>query len=156
GETSARIAHEIRNPITAARSLAQQLAREDGSPFATEHGLILAELERVERQIGALLRFARRDELRIEAVDRGELARTTVEQLRPQLAAAGIAVDLAVAEGVWARADREKLRQVLINLIENAIDALAEKPADRHLHVEIAAVDGRAALSVADDGPGVA
>src|SRR2546425_8185340 len=50
GELAARIAHEIRNPVTAARSLAQQLAREPASPFAAEHRLILGELERVERQ----------------------------------------------------------------------------------------------------------
>src|SRR5581483_4320879 len=42
GETAARIAHDIRNPVTAARSLAQQLAREPGSRFQAEHELILA------------------------------------------------------------------------------------------------------------------
>jgi len=46
GETAARIAHDIRNPVTAARSLAQQLAQEPGVAFGTELGVILAELER--------------------------------------------------------------------------------------------------------------
>ena len=56
GELAARIAHEIRNPVTAARSLAQQLSREPASPLNAEHaGLILSELERVERQVAALL-----------------------------------------------------------------------------------------------------
>src|SRR5262249_27105618 len=63
GETAARIAHDIRNPVTAARSLAQQLMDEPGSPFSVEHGLILEELDRVERQVAVLLRFARREEL---------------------------------------------------------------------------------------------
>src|SRR5439155_300092 len=66
GELAARIAHEIRNPVTAARSLAQQLSREPGLPWVAEHRLILEELERVERRVGELLRFARRDELRFE------------------------------------------------------------------------------------------
>src|SRR5205823_1387866 len=57
GELAARIAHEIRNPITAARSLAQQLVQEE-SAFGEEHRLILAELERVEKQVAALLRVA--------------------------------------------------------------------------------------------------
>src|SRR2546425_9181244 len=52
GELAARIAHEIRNPVTAARSLAQQLAREPGQPWVAEHRLILEELERVERRGG--------------------------------------------------------------------------------------------------------
>src|SRR5207247_4640165 len=56
GELAARIAHEIRNPVAAARSLAQQLAREPGLPWVAEHRLILEKLERVERQMGQLLR----------------------------------------------------------------------------------------------------
>src|SRR5207245_2431247 len=84
GELAARIAHEIRNPVTAARSLAQQLAREPGQPWVAEHRLILEELDRVERQMGDLLRFARREELRFEPVDLGDLARGTLDALRPR------------------------------------------------------------------------
>src|SRR5262249_31866567 len=131
GELAARIAHDIRNPGAAARSLAQQLAREPASPFATEHAVILDELERVERQVADLLRFARRDELRVEPVDLAELVRGTVAQLRPRLEAGGITVELDAPLGVQAPADRERLRHVLVNLIENAIDALGESPNGR-------------------------
>src|SRR5262249_12034680 len=77
GEVTARIAHDIRNPVTAARSLAQQLVREP-LPFAGELGLVLAELERVERQVAGLLRFSRRDEVRLERVDLTEVVRATM------------------------------------------------------------------------------
>jgi signal transduction histidine kinase len=155
GETAARIAHEIRNPVTAARSLAQQLARDPTAPLNAEHaGLILAELERVERQVAALLRFARREEFRFEPTDLGDLVRTTVEQYRPRLAAAGVEVALDLPRDVTPLADREKLRQVLVNLIENAIDALASVP-HRRLALAVGRVDGCATLSVRDSGPGV-
>src|SRR6185503_7819332 len=94
GELAARIAHEIRNPVTAARSLAQQLASEPGSPFAAEHTLILGELERVERQVAALLRFARRDEFRFELVDVTALLQATAEHFRTRLETAGIGLEL--------------------------------------------------------------
>src|SRR5437667_543237 len=156
GELAARIAHEIRNPVTAARSLAQQLAREPASPFAVEHRLILGELERVERQVAALLRFARREDLRFEPVDLGELARATLEAFRPRLEASGVTLELELADGVAARADREKLRQVLINLLENALDAMtAEAGGPRTLSVAVANGHGAAALEVRDSGPGV-
>ncbi len=156
GELAARIAHEIRNPVTAARSLAQQLARAPASPDDAEPaGLILVELERVERQVAALLRFARREEFRFEPVDLGELARVTVDTFRPRLDAAGVEVDLELAEGVVARADREKLRQVLINLIENALDALAETPGRRRLSLAVGGVNGTATLRLVDTGPGL-
>jgi signal transduction histidine kinase len=155
GETAARIAHEIRNPITAARSLAQQLAREPESRFHAEHEVILAELERVERQTASLLRFARREEPRLEPFDLGQLVRTTVEDLRPRLEAAGIGVAVDAPDGVLARADREKLRQVLINLVENAIDALGSTAGTRRVDLAVAGVNGSATIQVRDSGPGV-
>ena len=156
GELAARIAHEIRNPVTAARSLAQQLSRDPASPLNTEHaGLILTELERVERQVAALLRFARREEFRFEPVDLGELVRATVEEFRPQLEAAAITVELQWSAGLSVRADREKLRQVLINLLENAIDALGKVAGGRHLSVAACGTNGTATLRVTDSGPGV-
>ena len=156
GELAARIAHEIRNPVTAARSLAQQLAREPASPFAAEHRLILSELERVERQVAALLRFARREDFRFEPVDLSELARATLEAFRARFEAGGVTLELELPDGVTARADREKLRQVLVNLLENALDAMtAEAAGPRTLSVAVANGHGAAALEVRDSGPGV-
>src|SRR5439155_1176843 len=58
--------------------------------------------------------------------------------------------------GVTARADREKLRQVLVNLLENALDAMtAEAAGPRTLSVAVANGHGAAALEVRDSGPGV-
>jgi signal transduction histidine kinase len=51
--------------------------------------------------------------------------------------------------------DVEKLRQVLINLIENARDAVAGNDDGRHIEVALRAAHGRAHLRVADDGPGI-
>src|SRR6185295_1515224 len=155
GELAARVAHEIRNPLTAARSLAQQLAREPASPFHEEHALILTELERVEHQVAALLRFARRDQFEFEPVDLPELARATLDAFRPRLEAAHIDVSFASSDHVTARADREKMRQVLVNLIENAIDALASSDGERRLGVTVGTVNGSATLRVTDSGPGV-
>ena len=62
----------------------------------------------------------------------------------------------ALADGVTARADREKLRQVLVNLLENALDAMtAEAGGPRTLSVAVGNGHGAAALEVRDSGPGV-
>ncbi len=156
GELAARIAHEIRNPVTAARSLAQSLCAEPDSPDNPEHAeIILTELERVERQIAALLRFARRDELRPEPVDLGSLVRETVDQFHLRLEGAGIGFDLEAPDGIVAEVDREKIRQVLINLIENSIDAVVNTSGERTIALRVGRENGSAEVSVSDSGPGV-
>jgi len=155
GELAARIAHEIRNPITAARSLTQQLAREPGTPFGGELGVILEELERVERHVASLLRFAQREEFHFAAVDLADLVRATVASLRARLDAQSVNVELALEPGVVARADGDKVRSLVLNLLENALDALATVDGLRQIDVAVAGVNGHAALVVEDNGPGV-
>lgn len=157
GELAARIAHEIRNPVTAARSLAQQLGREPDSPLNGEHAqIIVTELERVERQVRALLRFAKRETFELASVDITGLVQSTLAELRERLDGAGIRVEEDLSAGVMARVDREKIRQVVINLIENAVDALADPDtATKQVRVTVRATNGTAEIAVADSGPGV-
>jgi signal transduction histidine kinase len=157
GELAARIAHEIRNPVTAARSLAQQLGREPDSPLNSEHAqIIVTELERVERQVRALLRFARRETIDLAPVDVAGLVRATIADLKDRLHAAGIRVEEDLHTGVIAYVDRERLRQVLLNLLENAVEALADQnTAIKWIRVGVRAIDGNAEISVTDGGPGV-
>jgi signal transduction histidine kinase len=105
--------------------------------------------------VAALLRFSRREELHLVPTDLGELARRAVEDLAGRLARDGIAVDLRLAADVRARADAERLRQVLINLLENAADALAGAPNGHRVAVEVATNGAVATLRVSDSGPGV-
>jgi signal transduction histidine kinase len=154
GELAARVAHEIRNPVTAARSLAQQLVRESDVAFHDEHAMILTELERVERQVAALLRFARREEFQFEPIDLGVLVRATAEQFRARLEEAGVDLRVDAEDGIVTVADKEKLRQVLVNLIENAIDALATTERPRRLALRLGTDNGNARLAVADNGSG--
>ena len=157
GELAARIAHEIRNPVTAARSLAQLLAGDPTAPENREHAqLILEELERVERQVRALLQFARREEYRLEPVVLGSFVEHLLAPLRPRLDAARVELRTDLAHGVTAHVDREKLRQAVVNLVENALDALAASDGERRLAVEVASTNGTATLRVRDSGPGVA
>lgn len=153
GELSARIVHDIRNPVTAARSLAQQLASEPGGDEA--HRIIVEELERVERHIADLLRFARRDELHRQPVDLTSLVHETVARLRARLESADIHVEISGPGELVVSADREKLRHVLINLIENAADALSGNGSRGRIEVSLESAGDRSRLCVRDNGPGI-
>src|SRR5262249_23146168 len=105
GQTAARIAHAIRNLVTAARSLAQQLARAPLGADGEAARVIVEELDRIERHVSALLRFARREEFRFEAVDIGALVRGALEPFLPRLRAAEVDVALDAPARVLAPAD---------------------------------------------------
>jgi signal transduction histidine kinase len=154
GELAARFAHDIRNPVTAARSLAQQLTRDPAAPENAEHaGIILGELERVERQVRDLLRFARREEFRMAPLDLGQLAQSALARLGPRFDAAGVSAACTAVPGIVVRGDREKLDHALVNLVENAIDATAERP-DRRVTLAVERDDGMARMRVTDTGAG--
>jgi signal transduction histidine kinase len=155
GEAAARIAHEIRNPLTAVRSLVQQAGRTDGVAELTDPAL--GELDRIGRLVTDLLTFARPDDVRDrDAVDLVAVCQAGLAQVRALAAASGVTVEIALPPSSLAvLGDRDRLVQVVGNLCRNAIEAMAESPAPRHVHVRCERSDGVACVEVRDLGPGI-
>jgi signal transduction histidine kinase len=158
-ELSASIAHEIRNPITAAKSLLQQMG-EDPEPKENQAyaRVALEELERVERSISHLLRFAREEEMRVAELRMVEVVESALALCQDRIARGGVEVRREIdAEGVL-RGDAEQLRRALANLLGNALDALeaARTPAPR---IDVAVGENLAGTEVwvriRDNGPGL-
>ena len=126
-ELSASIAHEIRNPITAAKSLVQQLGEDPGSTDNVEYAQVaLKELDRVERSISHLLRYAREEAMDVREIQLQEVLESALDTLRDRIDSAGVKLSLdGDCEGS-IEGDPEKLRRVLINLVGNALDAFQE------------------------------
>jgi signal transduction histidine kinase len=158
-ELSASIAHEIRNPISAAKSLVQQMGEDPGSPENVQYAEVaLEELDRVEKSISHLLRFAREEEFRISEMRMAEVLRSAVESLRDRLDRSGVELSSAIHADGAMRGDPEKLRGVIVNLIANALDALRESGTARP-RIEIQTGENLAGtevwLRVRDNGPGI-
>jgi signal transduction histidine kinase len=156
---SASIAHEIRNPITAAKSLLQQMGEDPHSTENVEYAAVaLQELERVERSISHLLRYARDEALQAEPVAMGPLVTSALDTLRERAGRAGVALRVDAGEAGPLVGDAEKLRRVVINLVANALDALdgQQAPPPR---IDVEAGENLAGtevwLRVADNGPGI-
>jgi signal transduction histidine kinase len=160
-EVARRLAHEIKNPLTPIQLAFQQLeARHAAVPEKdAAFARLLADAgEIVREEIGTLQRlvedfsgFAKLPEVRAEPAELGDFVEEFV-RTSPQL---GEEADVEVRrEGDCPVAlDRALMRRVLANLVRNAIDA--SRPARARVHLVIAPGDGRAMLTVADEGTGI-
>jgi signal transduction histidine kinase len=158
-ELSAAIAHEIRNPITAAKSLVQQMAEDPASPRNAEYASVaIAELDRVERSIAHLLRFARDEAIELAEMQMGDVVRTAAETLRERVTKAGVSLVTSIDETGTMRGDAEKLRRVVENLVSNSIDAL-EEAHTREPCIDVVCGANLAGdsvwVAVRDNGPGI-
>jgi signal transduction histidine kinase len=158
-ELSASIAHEIRNPITAAKSLVQQMGEDPRAHDNVEYAKVaLDELDRVERSISHLLRFAREEEMELREVRLGELVDSALEALADRISRQGVRVTRDLDGAGSLVADPEKLRRVLLNLLGNALDAF-EEARTASPQLEIQAGHNLAGtelwLRVRDNGPGM-
>jgi signal transduction histidine kinase len=156
---SASIAHEIRNPITAAKSLVQQMEEDPTSRENTEYARVaLEELQRVERSVSHLLRFARDEEMGISDLVMADVIDSALETFRDRVDRNGVTVERDLAAESCLRGDPEQLRRVLINLIGNAVDALEESDVAAPT-LEIACGENLAGTDVwvriKDNGPGI-
>jgi len=130
GSMAAGLAHEVKNPLGAIKGAAQLLEELGGSggddPTAREFvGIILEEANRLDRVVGSFLDYARPHAGNPIPLDLNAAVRRTVQILSSQIADGGIDVQLDLAEPIpRARMDPEKFRQVLMNLMQNAIQAM--------------------------------
>lgn len=155
-ELSSTIAHEIRNPIAAAKSLVQQIGEDPKSVENVEYAKVaLEELDRVERSISHLLKYAKEEDFTFVRANLTGIVDSALTQMRAKLDAAGVAVARNYISGPTILADPDKLRQVFTNILDNAIDALEALTAGRRIDLFIENGTGEVTVRVRDNGCGI-
>jgi two-component system C4-dicarboxylate transport sensor histidine kinase DctB len=157
GQMAASISHEISQPLTALRTLADNansfLARNDAAN-ASDNLRIIGELcTRMGSIVGELKAFARKEPVRLQDVSVRQVvagALMLVEPLR-KATATQVRVD---GEDFLVRGDPIRLEQVLVNLLRNAMDAM-EAQSERSLDMQLRAHGEQVEISVRDHGPGL-
>ncbi len=154
GEMSARLAHEIRNPLTGLKLHLQLLAERTSPAESGRVGQLLTEVQRLELLVASTLMLGAEQSLELAPVSIARLAADVLELMGPSLAHRGIRADSRCDERLEARIDRGRMRQALLNLVVNAADAMPRGGRLR-IRAERDAVTSRALIAVEDSGPGV-
>ncbi len=155
-QVSNDVAHDLRTPLTRLR---QKLEGAAAAPGGREEAIegALADLDAILETFAALLRIAQIEggarRAGFRACELADIARTVVDAFAPSAEEAGQTLELARADAVAVDGDPELLTQMLVNVVENA---LRHAGPGARIGVAVTKTAEAAAISVSDNGPGVA
>lgn len=155
---TAGLAHEVRNPLNAAKLqlelLERRLRREHDDPRLLEPSeLAQKEIQRLTELLNDFLEFARPPELHAQDHDVTEIVRHVCDLERVIAEKRGAVLALVVTpEPLTAQVDAAKLSQVVLNLVHNAVEAVT---ANGHITVELTCTHDTFTVTVQDDGAGI-
>ncbi|SDC11566.1 sensor histidine kinase [Actinokineospora iranica] len=159
-ELIANVSHELRTPIAALQAVLENVVDGVSEADPATMRTALAQTERLGRLVTELLDLSRIDAgahpLDLESVEVAPLLAEVVAEAEVNAAAARRSVRLSTSVSPGSAtvlADRERLHQVLVNLLDNAV---RHGPADGEVRVVAALSGGELTLEVRDDGPGIA
>jgi signal transduction histidine kinase len=152
GEMAARVAHEIRNPLTAIQLQIELLAERAQGEARSKLQALLDEVHRLELVVSTTLAAGQPARLAVRDDDLSRIAGEVTTLVRPQLEHRHIRLETALAPVAPAPLDAARIKQVLLNLIANASDAM---PDGGQLRITTEQRNGSLQLIVEDSGPGM-
>jgi signal transduction histidine kinase len=153
GLAAAGLAHETKNPLGIISGIAQQIVRNPEVPEQSRIMIetIIDEVDKSASRLGHFMTFAKQREIRAVQLDIRDLASRIAEILQPEYDAAGVTLEVNCPP-VMIVADGDMLRQVLVNLLLNSLQA---SPEGGRVEIRMDQHGARAALVVADQGCGI-
>lgn len=154
GEMAAAMSHEIRTPLGILRSSAQVLLREPKISAEGREvcGFIISETERLNKLVSALINSAKPRLPEFKSTNIAELAQQCVAMLRIQADQRQIELTCEASENATVLCDSEQIKQVLLNLLLNAIQVL---PEGGKILLRVSTANNQAFIVVADNGHGI-
>jgi signal transduction histidine kinase len=154
GMLAARVAHDVRNPLSSIKMQAQLLRpRLDGTAASQESlQAILRDIDQVEWVVKGLLELARPGELKTRPANVNEVLDEVLRQVTAQFRHRKIAIESRLGEVPALPLDVDRFKQALLNLLINGADAM---PSGGRLLVETCAGPAAVRLDICDEGPGI-
>jgi signal transduction histidine kinase len=151
---AARLAHEVKNPLAAIKGLSTHMARNAVDPKTAERlAIVAAEADRLQSIVDGFLSFSRGlDDLKCTPTHPYEIARELGVLLETRAEEAGVTIEAGGDDTLVLDADPRKLRQVLLNIVLNAIQA---SPRGSNVYLNVARDCEGSRITVRDEGIGM-
>lgn len=159
GKMAAGVAHELRNPLSSIKGLTLLLKSKlsSDSDGVEAADTLVGEVERLNRSIGELLDYAKPGSLILEPCQVTTILEKTLSLVEPEFAIYGVRLDREIEGGLPnVLIDKDKLSQVLLNILLNALQAMEDIEGQRILTVSVHSESDWVVLSIADTGCGIA
>jgi signal transduction histidine kinase len=153
GTLAASLAHEIRNPLNAMSLLLSRLqysGNEDMRKVLT--GDLFGEIGRLDRLVSSILEYARPVQITHRAVDLRVLILSVLDLYQVYAGTIGVKIEIDVGENLVIQADPDQIKQCLVNLVRNAMDASGD---GGEILISASANKAEVILEVSDNGSGI-
>jgi two-component system sensor histidine kinase HydH len=154
GKLAAGVAHEIRNPLSSIKGFSTCI-KESPKNFDQSiqiSNLIINEVERLDKVVGQLLDFARPVNLIKEKVEVSELLNETLHLVEHEAKEKNIIINRFFENKITVNIDKDKIKQVFLNILYNSIEALEK---NGEIRVELKNEDQKNIIKFTDSGPGI-
>ncbi|MCB2229919.1 ATP-binding protein [bacterium] len=154
GQIAAGMAHEIKNPLASIKGAVEILC-EDGTSEedkAEFQAIVLKEVKRINASVTDFLEFARPSETTLAVLNLADVVRSSLKQIQPQALRRDIRIISHVEDPVIVMADEEKIHQVMLNLLLNAVDA---SPDESNVTISLGTEESDARITIEDSGNGI-
>jgi len=155
GQMAATVAHEVKNPLSAIKSIAQVMREDENlnEIYARDLNIIIGETDRLGQSVTQMLTFASREPPAAASARAGEVVKTVIELLRTDASERDVKINIdasadAELDGVQAAAVRDALSNLALN-------ALQASPAGSSVRIECAVEGDEIVFTVIDRGPGI-
>lgn len=154
GQIAAGMAHEIKNPLASIKGAVEILC-EDGTSEedkAEFQAIVLKEVKRINASVTDFLEFARPSETTLAVLNLADVVRSSLKQIQPQALRRDIRIISHVEDPVIVMADEERIHQVMLNLLLNAVDA---SPDESNVTISLGTEESDARITIEDSGNGI-
>ncbi|HEX7357203.1 MAG TPA: ATP-binding protein, partial [Ignavibacteriaceae bacterium] len=161
GQLAAGVAHEINNPLGTILLYSSMLKRDlekiyNNDQHTEDLGLIVEEANRCKNIVANLLNFARQGRLNLKEFDLTETLREILKPFTLNPVYRQIEFKFDIIEDVYTiTGDEEQLKQVFINIIKNACDAMIETDNAKELNISLSSDKSNVKIKIADTGNGI-